>query len=93
MAIHVLDKIRKIYPDAKLCLVGPVKDDKLMKKLEIVVATLNLTENITFRGQMSKPDWIKLSNNYDIFIRKKFFPPNRITVTKIMNKIAEKKSK
>jgi len=45
-------------------------------------------------GNSEGIDWINEDGSYnkDIFIRKKFFSPNRITVTDIINKITEKKN-
>ena len=56
---------------------------------------INESPTVFAFGNSEGIDWINEdgSCNKDIFIRKKFFPPNRITVTNIMNKITEKKGK
>jgi len=84
MAIHVLDQIQKIYPNARLCMVGPVKDEKLMEELIKLVNNLNLNEHITFSGKMSKIGWIKLSENYDIFINTTDFDNHPVSVIEAM---------
>jgi len=84
MAIHVLDRICKIYPNARLCLVGPIKDDKLMKELKILVATLHLKKHITFSGRMSKVEWTKLADNYDIFINTTNYDNHPVSIIEAM---------
>ncbi|WP_457611476.1 glycosyltransferase family 4 protein [Lutibacter sp.] len=67
LAIKVLVELRKKYPQATLCMVGPDKDGtlgeakKLAKKLGIYMS-------IKFTGVLSKEEWHRLSENYDIFI-------------------------
>ena len=68
MAIHVLGKICKIYHDARLCMVGPVKDKRVMEQLKILISRLDLQDHVLFSGQLSKREWAELSENYDIFI-------------------------
>ncbi|VAW24259.1 Glycosyl transferase, group 1, partial [hydrothermal vent metagenome] len=67
LAIKVLVELRKKYPQATLCMVGPDKDGtlgeakKIAKKLEIYMS-------IKFTGVLPKDEWHRLSENYDIFI-------------------------
>ncbi|MCF6168398.1 glycosyltransferase family 4 protein [Lutibacter sp.] len=67
LAIKVLVELKKKYPQATLCMVGPDKDGtlgeakKLAKKLEIYMS-------IKFTGVLPKEEWHRLSENYDIFI-------------------------
>lgn len=67
MAIEVLRKLHQTYPEASLCMVGPDKDGtldvcrQLAKKYEI-------NDKIEFTGVLSKSDWHKRSEDYDIFI-------------------------
>jgi len=84
MAIYVLDKIRKLYSDAQLCMVGPVKDNKTMEKLTKMIAMLNLQDHVTFSGQLSKKDWTALSEDYDIFINTTDYDNNPITLLEAM---------
>jgi L-malate glycosyltransferase len=65
LALLVLQKLKTLYPNATLCMVGPEKDgslsacQKLADKLQL---------NVEFCGKLSKIEWINLSANYDIFI-------------------------
>jgi len=84
MAIHVLDQIRKIYPNALLCMVGPIKDNKIMEELNEMMSRLNLKNHVTFTGHLSKKQWIELSANYDIFINTTNYDNTPITLLEAM---------
>jgi L-malate glycosyltransferase len=81
MAIKVLFELKKIYPHAKLCMVGPEKDGSLastMKNSEL----LNL--DVKFTGKLTKPEWIDLSLDYDVFINTTHFDNTPISVIEAM---------
>ena len=80
MAIYVLDKIRKLYPDARLGMVGPIKDKIIMKKLTKIISKLNLQDHVIFYGQLPKVEWATLSEEYDIFINTTDYDNNPITL-------------
>ena len=84
MAIHVLGKIRKIYPDAQLCMVGPVKDNRVMEQLKILISRLDLQNHVLFSGQLSKIEWTALSKDYDIFINTTDYDNNPVTLLESM---------
>ena len=84
MAIHVLGKIRKIYPNARLCMVGPVKDNRVMEQLKILISRLDLQDHVLFSGQLSKIEWTALSNDYDIFINTTDYDNNPVTLLESM---------
>jgi len=67
MAIEVLHKLQKDFSNAKLCMVGPQKDDSL-KSAQQLINELNLNDHITITGVLPKEEWHKLSVDYDIFI-------------------------
>ncbi len=84
MAVNVLYQIKKEYPNAKLCFVGPVKDDNLMDELVSSIDDLNLQKSITFTGYLSKLEWIELSSKYDIFINTTNYDNHPISVIEAM---------
>lgn len=84
MAIHVLDKIRKIYPDGRLCMVGPVKDNRVMEQLKILISRLDLQDHVLFSGQLSKIEWTAISKDYDIFINTTDYDNNPVTLLEAM---------
>ena len=84
MAVHVLDGIKKKYPDARLCMVGPVKDNRVMKQLKILISRLDLQDHVLFSGQLSKIEWTALSKDYDIFINTTDYDNNPVTLLESM---------
>jgi glycosyltransferase involved in cell wall biosynthesis len=67
LAIKVLNALVETYPDAMLCMVGPEKDNsfKLCKGL---VQSLQLENHVEFTGMLSKPQWHKKAEDFNIFI-------------------------
>ena len=67
MAIHVLNRISILYPESTLCMVGPNKDNT-RHILEDLINKNHLHSQVIFTGKLSKDEWYKLSEKYDIFI-------------------------
>ena len=67
MAISVLDKVKKKYKDAKLCMIGPDRDGSL-KGVQQLTKELHLENSVEFTGVLSKTEWHKKSADFDIFI-------------------------
>jgi L-malate glycosyltransferase len=65
MALMVLLELKKEFPNAQLCMVGPDKDGTLVNTIQLAK---NLKLNVNFTGKLSKDKWAKLSEQYDIFI-------------------------
>jgi len=65
MAVHVLKKLQKKYPDASLTMIGPEKDGS-QESCKIQAKELKLEVNFT--GLLSKKQWVDLSEQHDIFI-------------------------
>ena len=65
MAVKVFMEIKKIFPEAKLCMVGPKKDDSFTKTLRF---TKMNNVDVDFTGKLSKEEWIELSKEYNVFI-------------------------
>ena len=65
LAIKVLEEVLKNYPNAQLCMVGPKKDESYKECLTYAEEN-NLP--VKFTGKLSKPEWIELSKDYDIFL-------------------------
>ena len=84
MAVHVLYGIKKKYPDARLCIVGPVKDNRVREQLKILISRLDLQNHVLFSGQLSKIEWTALSKDYDIFINTTDYDNNPVTLLESM---------
>lgn len=67
MAIEVLAALKKTYPSASLCMVGPDKDGSL-KQCKELAQTLNVQDAIEFTGLLLKTAWIEKATAFDIFI-------------------------
>jgi len=67
MAVQVLFEIQKQYPKANLCMIGPDRDGCL-KDVKVLVNDMGLEESVEFTGVLTKKEWHKKSEGYDIFI-------------------------
>jgi glycosyltransferase involved in cell wall biosynthesis len=67
MAVNVLGRLVRVFPEAKLCMVGPDKDGSLDACRSYAEAQ-GLISKIEFAGRMSKDEWLTISNAYDIFL-------------------------
>ncbi len=81
MAIDVLKILKTEFPDASLCMVGP---DKNGFQQEIVDYASQQAVAVTFTGKLSKPDWHKLSREYDIFINTTHYDNTPVSVIEAM---------
>lgn len=83
MAIKVLNEIKNVFPNAKLCMVGPSKDESL-SNCKSLAKELNLTNSIEYTGVLQKEEWHKKSEEYDLFINTTNFDNTPISVMEIM---------
>ena len=81
MAVKVFLKIKKEFPEAQLCMVGPKKDESYSKTVKF--AQKNNVE-VIFTGKLTKPEWINLSKDYNIFINTTHFDNTPISVIEAM---------
>jgi glycosyltransferase involved in cell wall biosynthesis len=82
MAVAVFSTIKKKYPEATLCMVGPEKDGSL---LEVKRKAKELKLEVLFAGKLSKQDWINLSKEYAIFINTTHFDNMPVSVVEAMS--------
>lgn len=81
MAIEVYRSLKNEFPDAALCMVGPDKDGSFEKVRQMAnKAKLD----VRFTGKLSKKDWIKISEQYDIFINTTHFDNTPVSVIEAM---------
>lgn len=81
MAIKVFVKIKQLFPNAKICMVGPIKDTSYSKTLRFVK---NNNVEVLFTGKLSKEEWIELSKEYNMFINTTHFDNTPISVIEAM---------
>lgn len=83
MAIEVLVKLKGKYSDAKLCMVGPKKDETFSATLELV-EQYGLKDSVEITGVMAMKEWHKKSEDYDIFINTTNFDNMPVSVIEAM---------
>ena len=83
LALEVLKKLRDKYPDAELCMVGPDKDGSLQKVRDKAIE-LGISGSLKITLKLSKPEWLKLSRDYDIFINTTDFDNHPVSVLEAM---------
>ena len=81
MALKVFYEIKKEFPKAELCMVGPDKD-KILPKLKKMADDLGL--EVTFTGKMKKLDWIAHSVHYSVFINTTHYDNTPVSVMEAM---------
>lgn len=81
MAINVLYELKKDYPNAQLCMVGPDKENLIPDCLSYA-KELNL--EVQFTGKLSKKKWVELSNNFSFFINTTNFDNTPVSVIEAM---------
>ncbi|MCF6132658.1 glycosyltransferase family 4 protein [Flavobacterium wongokense] len=81
MAVKVFIKIKESFPEAKICMVGPKKDDSYSKTVKFAHKN---NVDVTFTGKLSKEDWIELSKDYNVFINTTHFDNTPISVIEAM---------
>ena len=67
LVIEVLKELKNSYPKAILCMIGPDKDGTL-EDVKQLINKYHLNESVEITGVLSKKEWHKKSENYDIFI-------------------------
>jgi glycosyltransferase involved in cell wall biosynthesis len=81
LALEILELLIAEGIDAEMCMVGPEKDGSLARCKQIA-ETKRLP--VSFPGKLSKPQWIELSSDYDIFINTTNFDNTPVSVIEAM---------
>ncbi|MFD1095259.1 glycosyltransferase family 4 protein [Salegentibacter chungangensis] len=82
LALKVLQKLTKEYPNASLCMVGPDKDGS-MKACKTFAKKHSL--DVKFTGKLKKKEWAELSEDYDFFINTTTIDNTPISVIEAMS--------
>ncbi len=83
MAIEVINKLKKEYNDAKLCMIGPVKDDSFVQVKNLIIK-YNLENTVKLTGVLPKEQWHKKATDFDIFINTTNFDNTPVSLIEIM---------
>jgi glycosyltransferase involved in cell wall biosynthesis len=81
MAVKVFINIKEAFPEAKICMVGPKKDESHSRTVKFAKKN---NVDVLFTGKLSKEDWIELSKDYNIFINTTHFDNTPISVIEAM---------
>ncbi|MEA4994955.1 MAG: glycosyltransferase family 4 protein [Petrimonas sp.] len=83
LAIDVLKQLSILYPDTILCMVGPDKDGSI-KVISEYASKQGLDDKLKITGRLSKKEWHKLSEDFDIFINTTNFDNTPVSVIEAM---------
>jgi glycosyltransferase involved in cell wall biosynthesis len=67
IAIELTRKLIDSGYEAQLCMVGPDKDGT-MEECKVYAREIGVKANVQFTGMLSKANWHKLAEEYDVFI-------------------------
>ena len=81
MAVKVLFGLKNEFPQAMLCMVGPVKDESYQETVQLIK---ELEIDVVFTEKLSKAEWAELSKQYDIFINTTHFDNTPVSVIEAM---------
>lgn len=81
MGIDVLEQVNRSYPEAELCMIGPEKGMRI-DDLSKYANSKNVA--VSFTGRLSKPEWTKHAEQYDIFINTTHFDNTPVSVLEAM---------
>lgn len=77
MAIEVLSMLKADFPETKLTMVGPYKGLNEQKLNKIIK---NYNSDVEVVGKLSKPEWHKLSEDFNIFINTTHFDNTPVSI-------------
>ena len=81
LAIKIMESLKNENIRAELCMVGADNDGSLEKVKKLAN---QLDVEVNFKGKLSKKEWIKLSENYNIFINTTNFDNMPVSVIEAM---------
>jgi len=77
MAINVLSRLKVNFPEVSLSMVGPYKG---MSEGQLSSIIKKYNADVVVTGKMSKADWHKYSENFDIFINTTHFDNTPVSI-------------
>ncbi|MCF6280156.1 MAG: glycosyltransferase family 4 protein [Flavobacteriaceae bacterium] len=83
MAVYVLNELKKDFSEAKLCMIGPQKDETLELTKELI-KSLDLDDSVEITGVLPKEEWHQKSKEFDIFINTTNFDNTPVSLIEVM---------
>ena len=81
LAVKVLIALKKQFPTAELCMVGPKKDESFDAT---VAFAKEHNVAVTFTGKLTKSEWADLSKSYNLFLNTTHFDNTPVSVIEAM---------
>lgn len=81
LAVLVLEKLLQLSYNATLTMVGPDVDGSL---IQVKNLAKNKNLNVNFTGKLSKPEWIAISKDFNVFINTTNFDNTPVSVIEAM---------
>lgn len=66
LAVNIICQLKAIYPGIKMSMIGPDKGKR--QNIQKLIEDYNLGNNISLHGKLSKTDWHKYSQSFDLFL-------------------------
>jgi len=83
MAVYVLHQLKQEFADAKLCMIGPAKDETLASTKKLI-KELKLENYVEITGVLPKEKWHQKSKEFDIFINTTNFDNTPVSLIEAM---------
>ncbi len=83
LAIEVLKRVKGKFPDAKLCMIGPIKDTSI-EDVRKKIKENDLENDVEITGVMPKKEWHKKSLDFDIIINTTNFDNTPVSIMEAM---------
>jgi glycosyltransferase involved in cell wall biosynthesis len=83
LAVRVVKLLSTEFPEVNLTMVGPDKDGST-QRVQKLALDLGVSEKVKLIGKLSKQQWIKLSEQFDIFLNTTNFDNMPVSVTEAM---------
>lgn len=81
LAVELVHKLKRQYPEAQLCMIGPDKDGSLKKCKE---QAEKLGVQVQFPGKLSRKAWCSMAAEYDIFINTTHYDNTPVSLIEAM---------
>lgn len=84
LAIEAFFKVKKVYPDATFCMIGPDKKDGSLEDVKNFIYEKNLEKDVEIIEGVKKEKIPEYLNNYDIFLNSTNVDNTPVTVIEAM---------
>jgi glycosyltransferase involved in cell wall biosynthesis len=83
LAVKIIKELKDRGENPSLCMIGPQKD-KSARMVEKAIRKYQLKDHIIITGRLSKKEWIKISENYALFLNTSLIDTFPMTIAEAM---------